>query len=236
MEQRRERQRIERTERAARRDQTQRKCLSSARQNALTTNTDTDIISTLPDTLLSHILSFLPIQDSVATSILSNRWRSLWTLVPILCLDQRELTNKEEGDQKLRFVDIVFRIWTLRNAISNPTPLRKLCICWHHNCLPFYVDAWLRATNLRDLQQLFLSILTSFKTPFELPRSLYFSTKLVVLKFAGDINLNPPPACAFPCLRILGLRGVILANQDSLSLPSSLPARSSTICPSHWLV
>ncbi|KAL0017436.1 hypothetical protein SO802_004505 [Lithocarpus litseifolius] len=217
MEQGRERQRIERTERAARRDQTQRKCLSSARQNALTTNTDTDIISTLPDTLLSHILSFLPIRDSVATSILSNRWRSLWTLVPILCLDQREFTNKEEGDQKLRFVDIVFRIWTLRNAISNPTPLRKLCICWHHNCLPFYVDTWLRATNLRDLQQLFLSILTSFKTPFELPCRLYFSTKLVVPKFAGDINLNPPPACALPCLRILGLRGVILANQDSLS-------------------
>lgn len=160
MEQRRERQRIERMERAARRDQTQRKCLSSARQNALTTNTDTDtdIISTLPDTLLSHILSFLPIQDSVATSILSNRWRSLWTLVPILCLDQRELTNKEEGDQKLRFVDIAFRIWTLRNAISNPTPLRKLCICWHHDCLPFYVDTWLRATNLHDLQQLSLNI------------------------------------------------------------------------------
>ena len=62
-----------------------------------------------------------------------------------------------------------------------------------------------------------LSILTSFKTPFELPRTLYFSTKPVVLKFAGDINLNPPPACALPCLRILGLRGVILANQDSLS-------------------
>ena len=76
-----------------------------------------------------------------------------------------------------------------------------------------------------------LSILTSFKTPFELPRTLYFSTKPVVLKFAGDINLNPPPACAFPCLRILGLRGVILANQDSLSLPSSLPAGPPLFVP-----
>ena len=51
----------------------------------------------------------------------------------------------------------------------------------------------------------------------ELPRSLYFSTTLVVLKLENNIRLNPPSACAFPCLRILLLKWVTFANRDSLS-------------------
>ncbi|XP_050286600.1 topless-related protein 4-like isoform X5 [Quercus robur] len=65
---RRERQRIERAERRERRSSLS---LSSP-----------DIISTLPDFFLCHILSFLPIRDYVATSILSRNWKRVSTLVP----------------------------------------------------------------------------------------------------------------------------------------------------------
>ena len=101
-------------------------CLSAVRQNAQT-NTDDykDIISNLPDSLLCHILSFLPIRDSVSTSILSSRWRPLWTVVPVLYLDQRELGEElfDESNGKFKFVDIVSRIMTLRRiATPFPTP------------------------------------------------------------------------------------------------------------------
>ncbi|KAF3963930.1 hypothetical protein CMV_011734 [Castanea mollissima] len=88
---RRERQRIERVERAEGRNVSSETCLSSVRQNAhAQTNADDnkDIISSLPDSLLTHILSFLSIRDSVSTSILSSRWRPLWALVPFLNLNQ----------------------------------------------------------------------------------------------------------------------------------------------------
>ncbi|GMN64166.1 hypothetical protein TIFTF001_033232 [Ficus carica] len=41
-------------------------------------------ISELPDAIILHILSFLPTLDAVRMSVLSKRWRSMWTLVPVL--------------------------------------------------------------------------------------------------------------------------------------------------------
>nr|POF11159.1 putative fbd-associated f-box protein [Quercus suber] len=70
---------------------------------------------------------------------------------------------------------------------------------------------------MRDLRELDLHLLTSPHQPMELPRTLYFSTSLVVLKLTFAIHLNPPSAFVLPCLRILLLNCVTFANRDSLS-------------------
>ncbi|KAL8042455.1 hypothetical protein ABFX02_09G051800 [Erythranthe guttata] len=46
-----------------------------------------DRMSVLPDDLLVHILSFLTLKEAAATSILSSRWRYLWTFTPKLEFD-----------------------------------------------------------------------------------------------------------------------------------------------------
>ncbi|ESQ45641.1 hypothetical protein EUTSA_v10011042mg [Eutrema salsugineum] len=46
-----------------------------------------DIISELPEALLLQILSSVPTETVIATSVLSKRWRSLWKMVPNLKFD-----------------------------------------------------------------------------------------------------------------------------------------------------
>ncbi|XP_024046535.1 FBD-associated F-box protein At3g52670, partial [Citrus clementina] len=56
----------------------------------------------LPDSVLCHILSFLPTNIVVASSILSSRWRLLWTSLYSLWFDERiELGIAEEVHMEL---------------------------------------------------------------------------------------------------------------------------------------
>ncbi|KAK3004073.1 hypothetical protein RJ639_019945 [Escallonia herrerae] len=48
------------------------------------TNDCNDRLSNLPDEILCHILSFLPTKNAVTTSILSSRYFSLWSCIPVL--------------------------------------------------------------------------------------------------------------------------------------------------------
>ena len=43
-----------------------------------------DSFGELPEHILSHILSFLPTKEAVRTSILSKRWKFIWTSIPEL--------------------------------------------------------------------------------------------------------------------------------------------------------
>jgi hypothetical protein len=54
-----------------------------------------DVISSLPDDISSHILSFLPTKEAASTSVLSKKWRYLFAFVPNLDLDDSVYLNPE---------------------------------------------------------------------------------------------------------------------------------------------
>ena len=229
----RERQRIERAERAEKRDllrqqqqqQQQRNVRAERRQRI-------DFISSLPDCLLTHILSFLPTRDAVLTSILSSRWRTLWTLVPVLELDQFRISRN------LNFLDTVSSIWTLRNATI---PLRKFHLHWTSDCDTSYVDTLIQHTVLRGrvLQELHLCLYSDPNPHLKLHPGLFFSTTLVVLKLEGFIHLNPPSDSSFPALRIMEI-GRVITYENCDSLPTLLAAcpvlqkLNLTVCDSNF--
>ncbi|XP_010481016.1 PREDICTED: putative F-box/LRR-repeat protein At3g18150 [Camelina sativa] len=53
-----------------------------------------DSISSLPEVILQHILSFIPTKLAIQTSLLSKRWRHVWCDIPSLSLDEDYVTTR----------------------------------------------------------------------------------------------------------------------------------------------
>jgi hypothetical protein len=69
-----------------------------------------DRISDLSDSILCHILSFLPTKFAATTSVLSNRWKPLWHSVLTLDLDD------ETFKDLVCFLRIIHSIISLRDT------------------------------------------------------------------------------------------------------------------------
>lgn len=67
-----------------------------------------DRLSELPDSLILHILELLPTIDAVRTTILSKRWRNLWTTVRYLTFDSSRFDN---ADRARGLINGVVRFW-----------------------------------------------------------------------------------------------------------------------------
>ncbi|KAL8466525.1 hypothetical protein ACS0TY_035557 [Phlomoides rotata] len=88
-----------------------------------------DRLSELPQSLIHHILSFLPMRDVVSTTILSKHWNNLWTTVPCLdfSVDFRKLDSElvNRADRYRNFINRTLMFWRgtkilkFKIAISN---------------------------------------------------------------------------------------------------------------------
>uniref|UniRef100_A0A5B7CCT0 Putative F-box/RNI/FBD-like domains-containing protein n=1 Tax=Davidia involucrata TaxID=16924 RepID=A0A5B7CCT0_DAVIN len=184
-----------------------------------------DRISTLPDSLLCHVLSFLPTKTVVGTSILSARWKFLWTCVPNLDFEDTIILNPKDPNQdeadKMSFVHFVYRVLVLCSAGC----LGKFRVKCGQMDDMFHINTWVCAAIGRNVQELDLCIISD-KQPMELPRSLLTCKTLVVLKLGHEIVISVPASglVCFPNLKILHLISVKYANDDSVhKLFSSCP-------------
>ncbi|KMS98482.1 hypothetical protein BVRB_4g091770 isoform A [Beta vulgaris subsp. vulgaris] len=171
-----------------------------------------DRISGLPDHIICHILSFLPTKYAVATSILSARWKYLWTSVAILDFDarlHRELyplinINANQGSE-ITFQNFVNRVMLL-NDIPHIQKFRLIYEC--HNS-PAPICTWLHVAISRDILELELDFFLSVQKEFiRFPRKFFMSNTLVVLKLSR-MPFTVPSFVCFPMLKILEIRRVM---------------------------
>jgi hypothetical protein len=83
-----------------------------------------DRISSLPNEILCHILSFLPTEDVYATSVLSKRWMPLCLSVPTLDFDDQRFVAT--GKSYSNFMMMIYA--TLFRQISVHKYIKKICI------------------------------------------------------------------------------------------------------------
>ncbi|GAV60652.1 LRR_2 domain-containing protein [Cephalotus follicularis] len=179
-----------------------------------------DRISKLPDGMLSQILSFLPTEEAVDTSLLSKRWKYLFASLTNLHFDypsssllvgsQKEKGESENISSFLLFVDKVL-------LFHNPSSIRSFYVHCREPIDGCRVNAWVRAALCLNVQELdFCVSLQKFTMP---PTDLFTSSTLVVLKLELIFEINVSPS-----LKVLHLKDIKFADNDSFGrLISSCP-------------
>ncbi|KAM3357613.1 hypothetical protein P3S68_020544 [Capsicum galapagoense] len=176
-----------------------------------------DGISSLPDDILHNILSSLYIFDVVQLSVLSKRWRYIWTTMPYLHLDLNLFYSERINEpcdlaMVVKFRDFIN--WVLISQRANK--LVCFLLCCNNIFDKVVILRWIHAITRQDVQQVVLEF--SLGEPFELPYCLVNCESLQVLKLhmSGGI-LKLPNHLGFRQLKLLHLEQVQLSNEHFTS-------------------
>ncbi|XP_021744197.1 F-box/FBD/LRR-repeat protein At4g26340-like [Chenopodium quinoa] len=149
-----------------------------------------DRLSSLPDDILSVILSHLQINSVVATSILSRRWRYLWTTVTNFKFehDNQYLSKR----RSIKFSTVVVNI--VRQLTSQKLGVFKLQLSSLSNlCDASVADLCFREICGRNVEQIIIEEVPGYNNNlFPIPAFLFSSQNLVVLILRGMIKFNLP--------------------------------------------
>ncbi|XP_021744319.1 putative F-box/FBD/LRR-repeat protein At5g44950 [Chenopodium quinoa] len=152
-------------------------------------NNGDDRLSSLPDAILINILSLLSIDSAAATSVLSRRWRHLWT----------EITDLEFSSESSAFVDCVFGQLTSPKLSSFTVIIKLVAYNWES------IFAHLCHRNVEEIK---VCAEVFFPAPLYVPASLFCCQSLVKLElFCIDLDctFTANDVVNLPNLKKLGL-------------------------------
>ncbi|KAA8524930.1 hypothetical protein F0562_011432 [Nyssa sinensis] len=162
-----------------------------------------DRFSNMSDDILGQILSSIPTHLAVQTSVLSKRWRDVWTRAANIHLDDRlsffstkpKPTFESSADQIL---------------CRNQMPLRKFSL----HCFRFRdvsrINAWIECALERKVTELDLFLADPYS---QLTQRIYTCENLEVLRMYSDFDLHiPRNSVGFPRVKTLHLS---VANPNS---------------------
>ncbi|OMO76514.1 hypothetical protein CCACVL1_15613 [Corchorus capsularis] len=146
-----------------------------------------DRLSSLPHSLIHHILSLMPIEDAVKTTFLSKKWAGLWTSVPNLIFTY-------QGQNFPHFFQFIDKTLSLYSSEK----VQKFTLSFHYpNAtteensnlkLDASIDSWLQFATTHKVEELHLDLEPSNVEPdedaapflyqdghsgFIMPRSIY---------------------------------------------------------------
>uniref|UniRef100_M4CQJ1 FBD domain-containing protein n=1 Tax=Brassica campestris TaxID=3711 RepID=M4CQJ1_BRACM len=179
-----------------------------------------DLISSLPEPLLVHILSFLTTEHAVWTSVLSSRWRHLWKWVPRLELDSFDFTNDKvcvDFIDKFLALQGKYYLREFKLTIDHDEFDRDSEVSLYEPCLG-RVD--MRKLERFQVQNRFgRGAFDDFRTRL----TLSACEALVCLKL-HFVSLNEFESLSLPCLKIMFLEDVVLPSDAAAeALISSSP-------------
>ncbi|KAL7589320.1 hypothetical protein Lser_V15G39568 [Lactuca serriola] len=163
--------------------------------------------SNLPDCILHHILSFMNTKEAVKTSILSTRWKNLWTFSPNIDFD-----DKLCATPRWRNTDLTSSVNFVENVLQNVLKIKKFRLSFRVFNNTSQIHSWISHAIMLNVQELDLSFYAIY--PYVIPYAMFYSTSLVTLKIKMmSINIEHASHVSFPCLKTLHL-SVKFPNDD----------------------
>ncbi|KAL0332942.1 UNVERIFIED_CONTAM: F-box/LRR-repeat protein [Sesamum calycinum] len=165
-----------------------------------------DRISSLPDSVICHILSFLPTKDAAATSMLSTKWKHIFPLTPNL-----KLEFDDSGMRKDLFASFVDRV--LHVDLRDATHVHAIKI-WCRGEYKDRLKSWISAAVRLNVQSL------DFKFLIQSPK--WFANEISKCTRLTTLKLTNSPICvleslSLPTLKVLNLEWVGLFNETTIS-------------------
>ncbi|KAL5718375.1 hypothetical protein ACHQM5_011282 [Ranunculus cassubicifolius] len=177
-----------------------------------------DRISSLPEPILHHILSYLDMKEVVQTCVIARSWREFWVSVPNLnfcnslwTLPKKSSKGKCGIDAFVKFVEkvLLFR----DNSI-----IRKFSCSSYWNA--DQINSWLTVAVNRSIRE--INLVISPDQLYVLP-SKVFTSEVGVFKLKSETRPKdqlqavqvPESICFAPKLKILHLESVRLSNGNS---------------------
>ncbi|KAB2044291.1 hypothetical protein ES319_D01G079000v1 [Gossypium barbadense] len=173
---------------------------------------DVDRISDLPDSILTHILSFLSTKEAVGTSILSSRWRYIFTLVPNLHFDLVDDWCHKNLES------CILHIKSFISFFDKPLSLHETSLDrFHLKCREMVhgprVYSWISTAVRRGVKHLDISISPD---QFTSPGIMFTCRSLTTLKLDFTCSvLDVPRGVPFPNLKTLHLKSVEFLSDDT---------------------
>ncbi|KAI8021859.1 F-box/FBD/LRR-repeat protein [Camellia lanceoleosa] len=174
-----------------------------------------DIISNLPGSIKETILVCLPIQDAVRTSVLSTKWRYIWTKLPQLVFDDN-FCRESARKSKTELMMTIYQVLLLHRG---PIPKFILNLSRLESCPE--MDQLILFLSNNGIQE--FTLLIEKGEPYKLPSSFFSCEQLRYLSLRSCVFKSPPEFKGFSRLLKLVLHRVFVASDTLSSLISSCP-------------
>lgn len=139
-----------------------------------------DRISALPEPLILQILSLLPTNLVIATSVLSKQWRYIWKMVSVLQFEFKGDIHK-------------FAENFSKSLLSHKAPvLETLHLKLNDRCEDVYIGIWAGIAFTRHVRELELNLHFRRGNPIRLPSSLFCFDTIQTLKLKSFFLLDIP--------------------------------------------
>jgi hypothetical protein len=185
---------------------------------------ESDRISCLPDHIVHHIFSHLPIKDAGRTSVLSRKWRKKWSTQPDLVFDIQcasVAASKNRSIIESKFLRIIDHVLLLHSGPINKFKVTDSGYYVFDMNSMADIDRWILHLTGRSIKKLVLDI--QFKQPYKIPSCLFSCQSLYHLQLFCCLVKPPTTFEGLMNLKILDLEKVTVAQDTFENLISGCP-------------